>query len=229
MSRMLLLSLLDLGALGGVIAFAEQAHEQLARIILHRQRRGRRAEGDGIAEAAAIGAVAGRTAALFFRGDLKRGKRRILADMLRGDLIDRHAAMGRRAALRRHATEPGAWRDGVNRRADRRLIAEAADDRELLLERGEGLEDFTEFVIGALGLGRPAAHDLAMRQIKETHIRLGGTRRRLGERRSGRDHRVQQRQRDRISRPPQKCPPWEMLLRNIHQSLLRNRPASKST
>ena len=81
--------------LGRVVALAEQAGEQLARIGFHRQRRRRRAERNRSRVGAAVVAVAEAAAAAVFGRDFERRQRRILADVLRGDLIRR----GSRRAL----------------------------------------------------------------------------------------------------------------------------------
>ncbi len=66
-------------ALGRRVALAEQAVEQLARVVLHRQRLRRRAERDRRAHAAAERRVAGRAAAgLHFGAELERRERRVV-------------------------------------------------------------------------------------------------------------------------------------------------------
>ena len=90
----------DRAALRVALAAAEDLLERLARLELHRQRRRRRAERDRAAVAAAVGAVARGAAAFLFGRDLERGQRRFLADVARGDLVDRDAAE-RRMALPR--------------------------------------------------------------------------------------------------------------------------------
>jgi hypothetical protein len=76
------------------------------------------------------------------------------------------------------------------------LVLETADDRHLLLERFQRLEHGTELERLALGGRRPLRHDRAVRQVDEPHVHLGGGGG-LRERRAGRNHRVQERQRDR--------------------------------
>src|SRR5690606_20343095 len=100
-------------ALVGRVAGAEHLLEQLARVVLHRQRRGRVAEGDGLAVAAAVVAVAGTLTATLLGGHLERGNRGLLADVLGDDLVDRDATVRVVADARRHAGQPGARRDGV--------------------------------------------------------------------------------------------------------------------
>src|SRR5690606_21486011 len=79
-------------ALLGGVALAEQALEELARVELHRQWRRRRAKRYRRAVAAAVVAVAGAAADRLLGRDLERWERRLLADVLRGDLIGRDAA-----------------------------------------------------------------------------------------------------------------------------------------
>src|SRR6185295_17229074 len=85
------------------IALAEQPEEHLARIVLHRQRLIRRAERD---HAARLGA------------QLERGQRRLFAEVLGRDLVDRDAdARLRIATTRVDAIEPGLLDDAVRARA----------------------------------------------------------------------------------------------------------------
>ena len=73
-------------------AIAEKPLEDHARIDLHRQRRGGRAPGDRIHVAAAIAGVAcADHAGHVFGGEFERRIARALADVLRGNLIDRDA------------------------------------------------------------------------------------------------------------------------------------------
>src|SRR5690606_26150619 len=71
----------------------EQRLEQLARVVLHRQRRRRITEGDRLAVAAAVVAVTGALAAALFGGHLERRNGRVLANVLGGDLVDGDAAV----------------------------------------------------------------------------------------------------------------------------------------
>ena len=73
-------------ALGARAAVAEQFFEDEARVVLHRQRRGRGLPRDGVSVRAAERRLAREHR--FFDGQLERGKRRVLPDVLRRDLID---------------------------------------------------------------------------------------------------------------------------------------------
>ena len=110
-------------ALGRVVALAEQTDEQLARIDLHRQRCGGRAERNRPGVGAAVVAVAEAAAAAVVRGDFKRRQRRILADVLRGDLVGRGSAVRFLADRRVDAGEPRSGRKSVHR-ADGRLVVD---------------------------------------------------------------------------------------------------------
>jgi hypothetical protein len=151
--------------------------------------------------AAAVGAVAGGAAAFLFRGHLERRQRRLLPNVPRRDLVDRDAGERRMALPRVLARQPGRRHDRVHGRALGRLVAEAADDRHVLLQRLERLEDRLEVEITAHDVGRPAihfrakarvVHDRAVGQVEEAHARFRG-RGRLRERRGGRHHRREQR------------------------------------
>src|SRR5690606_4618236 len=149
----------------------EQPLKQLARIELHRQRRGRRAERDRRAIAAAVVAVARAAADRLLARDLERRERRFLADMLRGKLIGRDAAVRVVTYTRRDTAEPCAGRDRVGRAAGMAVL-EPADDGELALERGERLEHRWQIEISAFLARRPFAHDCAVRKVDEGELRL---------------------------------------------------------
>ena len=88
------------------VALAEHAVERLARIAFHRQRLRRRAERDHAARLAA---------------QFQRRQRRVLAEVTRGDLVDRHADAGLRVArARADAVQPRLLDDAVRARSSRR-------------------------------------------------------------------------------------------------------------
>ena len=110
-------------------------------------------------------------------------------------LVSRDAAVGIMAHAWTNAREPRARRDRVCRPVGV-LVLEARYDRELVLEWLERLEDLRQIEFGAFLGRRPLVHDRAVREIDEAHPRerlRGG----LRERRTRRDHRIEQRQRDR--------------------------------
>ena len=133
-----------LRALLGRRAVAEQPLEHDLRIHLHRQRRRRRAPRDRIA----VGAREARAAAqaAFLERQLERRQRRVLAEGLRRDLIDRRAEPRRRARLGPRAREPDGRRARVVG-AGRGVLAvgerqrQVADDVEPIAERLERAQD----------------------------------------------------------------------------------------
>ncbi len=198
------------------VALTEKPLEQLARIGFHRERRGWRPERDRCAVAAAVGAVARPAIAAASLGrHLERRQRRVLAEVRRGDLVDGHAAKGFLALPRRHTAQPRRRVEGVHRRRDRRLVLQPAHDRQLLLERREGLENRRELEALALGGGRPLVHDRAVGQIHEPHARF---RARRGLRQGGpcRNHRIQQRQAHGDAGAAEERAPGKVLLGDEH-------------
>ena len=163
------------------IALAEHAVEHLPRIAFHRQRLVRRSERDHAARLAA---------------EFQRRQRRLLAQVPRGDLIDRHADAGLRIALARaDAVQPGFLDDAVRAGAFPALVAQTADDGHVLAQRFQRLEDERKLEIAAGPRRRPFVLERAMGEVDEAQARAGcgGG---LRQRRSCRDHGIQQRQRD---------------------------------
>ena len=183
----------------------EELDEHLARVELHRQRRGRVSERQ---RRAVVAARARRTRGDLRRrlgGDLERGKRRLLADLARDDLVDRrrHARAGR-ARIGAHAAEPGRGHDRVHRVLIR-LVLEVRERGHVALVLLERREDRAELEIRARAARRPVVHlgterripeDRAVRDIEESRAQLRRGRRGR-ERGRGRDHRIEQRQADR--------------------------------
>src|SRR3954466_2173858 len=112
-----------------------------------------------------------------------------------GDLVHGDAGTCLRAPLpRTDAVQPRFLDDAVRAGALPSLVAQATDDRHVLAERLERLEDEGEVEI-ATGSGRlPFVLERTVREVYEAQTRThrGG----LRERRSCRDHCVQQRERD---------------------------------
>ena len=106
-------------------------------------------------------------------GELHRRQQRVLADRLRGNLVGGDAGVGVDALrrLRAHAAQPGRRAQRVDRGRVGRLVAEAADDVQLVAERLERLEDRRELEAGALGGRRPLVHDGAVRDVDEAEAR----------------------------------------------------------
>src|SRR6185312_6696576 len=120
----------DLVTLRRIVALAEQAIENLARVVLHRQRLRGSAERNGPGVTATEARVAGAAAA--FTGELQRRQRRVLADLQGRHLIAGDAAVRGLAHGRVHTAEPRACNDGVGAGALTGLVAQAADDGEVL-------------------------------------------------------------------------------------------------
>src|SRR4030095_15006835 len=119
---------------------------------------------------------------------------------------------------RQHATEPGTGLQSVHGRRNRRLVLEPADDRQLLLEGSERLEDRRQLEAGPLSRRRPVVHDRAVRQVHEAHTRLrrsGG----VNELRPCRDHGIEKRQSDGNTSTAKEGTTREMLFCNEHESV----------
>ena len=135
-------------ALAGGARLAEDALEGGARIGLHRQRRGGRAPGDGVhVGAAEAGRAAADVAGEILGGEFEGGQRRVLADLLRDDLID--GGVGENVlgfgALGPDAGEESGGADGVIADLAAGMRAgEVGDDEQRILERFERLEDGRE-------------------------------------------------------------------------------------
>src|SRR4029078_2421956 len=105
------------------IAVAEHGVYRLARIALHRQRLRRRPERDHAAR---------------FTAQFERRQRRVLPEMLRGDLIDRDANTGLRITLAgSDAVQPRLLDDAVRAGALAAFVPEAAHHRDVFAERLE--------------------------------------------------------------------------------------------
>ena len=107
-----------------------------------------------------------------------------------------------------------------------RLVADVADDGELIAERRERLEDRAQLEVAAGRRRRPLLHDRAVREVEEPQPRL---RRRRGVReRGGRgNHRIEQRQRrPRRPRRAERCG-GKVLLGDEHAALPRDLGAGR--
>ena len=183
------------------VALAEHAEEHLARVAFQRQRLIRRAERDHAARLTA---------------QLQRRQRRVLAEVPRRDLVDRDADAGLGVALARaHAVQPGLLDDAVRAAALAALVAQAADHRHVVAHRFQRLEDEREVEVAAGARRRPLILHRAVREVDEAQARRGG-RGGLRQRRAGRDHGVQQRQRDGRAGALQDGAPRQMLAGQEH-------------
>ena len=146
-----------------------------ARVDLHRQRRRRRRPGDRVHVGAAVAGRAGADVAGEVLGrELERRERRVLADLLRDDLIDRRAdadvlAFGPLRDRRRSAS-PTALTACIADLAARRRVR-------LLTTTSESLNGSSGFRIGvnskprAGRRRRPLIHDRAVRDVDDAEAR----------------------------------------------------------
>src|SRR5690606_1663264 len=114
------------------IAVAEQALEDDLRIVLHRQRRVRPLPGDGVAVRAAQAVAA--VHARLLDHQLERGERRLLAYLLRDDLVNGDAELGLGAGLGETTAEERGGRSivvGGRAAAVSQRALEVADDGDL--------------------------------------------------------------------------------------------------
>ena len=138
-----------------------------------------------------------RDAAARLTAKFQRRQGRVLAQALRGDLIDRHAtAAGGIAIAREDSGQPGFLGVAVRRAAFPGFVAQAADDGEVLAIGLERLGDKRKLEIPADLLGLPLVLKRAMGKVDEAQPRgrLGGGLRHC---RAGGDHGIQQGQGDR--------------------------------
>ena len=134
-SRMLRSCCLRVDALGGIRALSEHPLENFSRIDFHRKRRRGRPPGKRVHVNAAVVAVAcADQSGMIFGSEFHRGKQRVLADVLRGDLIGRDARIGV-GTLRRfrpNAAEPRCGTQRMHCRRIRGLMSQTADDVHVL-------------------------------------------------------------------------------------------------
>ena len=142
---------------GGAAALAEQALEDDARMRLGRQRRRRRRPREVVLIDAGVAVVALADRLEQIHRQLERRQLRLLADLLRGDLIDRGAevVVGALGPLRLRRAEERGVRGRV-RAGIGVLQLQVRDDRELIGDRRERLERRRELVEPALARRRPA-------------------------------------------------------------------------
>ena len=177
-------------------ALAEQALEDDARMGLGRQRRRGRRPRQIVLVDAGVAVVA-----LAHRGEqihrqLERRQPRLLADLLRRDLIDRRAqvVVGALGPLRLGGAQEG----GVGRRVRAGigvLQLQIRDHRELIDQRRQRAEDRRK--LGEICAGRSPPGDVAAHRHVDKAQAAHRIRRRRGQRGHRRNHRIQQRQRQR--------------------------------
>jgi hypothetical protein len=136
--------------------------------------------------------------------------------MTRRELIGRNADAGLVVALpRRHAVEPRLLGDAVRHSALTRFITQTADDRHVLADGLERLQDEGKLRVAARRRRLPLRLQRAVREVDEAEPR-GGRCRGLRQSRSRRDHRVEQRQRDRSAGTLQNRTAGQMLACQKH-------------
>ena len=124
-----------------------------------------------------------------------------------------------------HPAQPGGRRQAVHA-AHHRPVLEVAERGDVALVRLERRHDRTQLEVGARAARRPpvhlravrrVAHDRAVRDVEESHAQLR-CRGRLRQRGRSRDHRIQQRQRQRDTGAAQHGPAGQMSFRQEHES-----------
>ena len=202
------------------VALTEQLEKDLPRIRLHRQRRFRVAE----RQRGIVSAATGRRLHGGFRRDFERGQRRLLPDDFRDHLIESRGHMrAGRAGIRTGRAEPRGGRKRMHRTRGGGIL-QVPERRHVLLVRLQRRKDRTERE-GGTGTGRRPPvqrrtvrripHDRAVGNIEESGPQFRN-RRGLGERRAGRHHRIQERQRQRHSGGLQNGSARNMFLRDEH-------------
>jgi hypothetical protein len=205
--------------LTGRPAFAEQPFEHRARIRLGRQRGRRRGPGQIVLVGARQPVVAMPDLRDQIRAQLERRQPRVPAHLLGRDLIRRRrqvviAALGH---LRRGAAQERRVRHRVigAGRTIRLGQLQIRQDRQLIAKRQQRVQDGRQRGQASLSGGRPLRHDRPHRDEREHEAILARR-----QRRQGRHHRIQERQRRRHPHALQERPPREGLLRNDHCDLL---------
>ena len=137
-----------------------------------------------------------------FRRQLQRRQRRVLADVLRDELIERggHARAGG-GLVRTSPTQPRGRGQTVDP-ASHGLVLQVPERGDIALVRLERGEDRAQREVGTRAARRPpvhlravrgVAHDRAVRDVEESHAHLRG-RGGLRQRSRRRDHGIEQRQ-----------------------------------
>ena len=218
-------SRLDVRAVGG----PEQALEHRARVVLHRQRRRRRAPSDGVRIGATVTLVARPEHLHRVDGELERRELRLVAEGAGGNLIHRDAGadVGALGLLDVHAGQPCRSGARVVSHAlalarDGDLVGQPAQHVDPLAHRRQRLQDGGQLQRLARSRRRPRPHFDPVRHVDgpEAPHRVGG---RVAGRREGRDHAVEQRQGQRGAEAAQNRSPGEGLLRDHHLRVLCDR------
>ena len=212
---------LERGApIGRAAAFAEQPLEDDARVGLGRQGRRRRRPRQIVLIDARVAVVALADRLEQVHRQLQRRQQRLVADLLRGNLIDGRSQVivGAFGPLR----PGGAEERGVGCRMRAGVGVpqlQVGDDRELIGNRGQRPERGGQIDQRAFALRRPAREVASHRHVDETKPphRRG---RRAGEGGHRRNHGIEQRQRHRRAHPAQERPPRQCLPGDDHRDFL---------
>ena len=212
-------------ALLGRAPVAEEPLEHHPRVVLHRQRRRRRAPRDGVQVDAAVAVLAVADEPVEVDGELERRQRRVAADVLRRELVGGDPGPHVRALglLRVHAVQPCRARprvlavpvaEGLGL-----AVGEAAHHRELLAVRRQRLQDGRQLEPGA-GLGRrPLLHHRPVGDVDEPEP-ADRPRRGPGLRGEGRHHGVEQGQGDGRAEAAQEGAAGQRQLSDHHDRVL---------
>ena len=177
----------------------EHPLEDDARIVLHRQRRGRTAPRDRVRVGAAEAAVAGARADISgLHRQLQRSELRVLPHLAGDQLIDGDLRVKVVAFLserprdraRQELRGASAMHGATLRGFAVAILRQSTDDRQLIPERLERLENLRVLEAGALGARRPFVDDHAVRQIDDAKP-PDRIRRRATERGESRDHAIE--------------------------------------
>ena len=186
-------------ALRGGVALTEQAVEQLARVVLHRQRL--RAGGTRSSSPSRSPNSVLHVPPLEPRGSMQSssdGNGVSCPISSRDDLIGRHAALRlvevRQERRRAPSHVPGIH--GMHARAFGGFVAQPADDRHLIFERCERRQDLRQLETAPARLAESSDRS-RRRAANRRSPSSASARSGLRERRARRNHRIEQRQRNR--------------------------------
>ena len=200
-------------------AVAEQMFEHHARIVLRRQGCIGASPRDRVGVGTRKTGVAGARHVAGLDSQLERCQLRVLACLLREDLVHRNAGVEQRfARRRRHVGQEPCRRFGMcsARPAGHRHAVEIAEHEQLVSKWRQRRHRRHELEGGALGGGQPVLHDHAVGHVHraETIDRLG---RGLHHGGQSRDHSVEQRQCDRDPKAAQHRATGYLLFRDNHR------------
>ena len=209
-------------AVRGVAALAEQPLEDDPRMGLGRQRRRRRGPREVVLINAGVAVIALADGREQVHRHLERRQLRLLADLLRGDLVNGGPEIIVRALGQ--LRPGGAQERGVGRRVSPGigvLQLEVGDRRHVSLDRGQRAQGRRQFV-ESLPAGRSPPGDVAPhRHVDEPQAsQTGRGGRRRGQRGHRGDHRVQERQRQGRPQAPEERPAGQGLLHDDHSVVL---------